>query len=425
MDWTPGSVFALRDANAEHLRTIDVFHEMAKTHGVEGLLAAQDRAAGMPWVNTIAADRRGNALYADHSVVPNVPDDLVQQCATPIGHVLVQLAGLPALDGTRASGECAWRDDPDAARPGIFGPANLPKTVRRDWVMNANDSYWLPNPQERLEGFARIIGCERCERSLRSRMVYTYVLDRLAGTDGLGASRSMSHAQLQAVEHANRVFGAELAREGDDLQEVCQAADGGEACAALAAWDGRTNVDSTGAHIFTEFFMRLPGQLVWEVPFDPARPLETPRDLNERNPQVVAAMREAIAYLRSQNVPFDAGLGDLQVAGDEGAPPIPVGGGEGETGNANVVSSRDAVANLDRLYPISYGSSHIQAVAFTDNGVEARTILTYGQASDPTSPYSSDQTRLFGRKKWVDFPFTGAEIRNDPGFRRYVVTDGN
>jgi acyl-homoserine-lactone acylase len=423
MGWTPASVFALRDANAEHLRTIDVFHEMAKSGSVEELLAAQDGAAGMPWVNTIAADRDGNALYADHSVVPNVPDALVQRCATPVGRVLLQLAGLPALDGTRASGDCAWQDDPDASRPGIFGPANLPQTVRRDWVMNANDSYWLPNPQQRLEGFARIIGCERCERSLRSRMVYTYVLDRLAGVDGMGVGGAMSHRQLQAVEHENRVLGAELAREGDDLQKVCESAGGGAACTALAAWDGRTNTDSAGAHVFREFFLRLPADLRWEVPFDPARPVQTPRDLNEKNPQVVAAMEEALAYLQSEHVPFDAPLGDLQVAGDEGAPPIPVGGGEHATGNANVVTSTDPAANLDRLYPVSYGSSHIQAVAFTDAGVEAATILTYGQASDPTSPYSHDQTRLFSQERWVDFPFAAGEIRRDPALRRYVVDD--
>ena len=42
----------------------------------------------MPWVNTTAADRAGNVLYADHSVVPNVPDDLAEACMTPTGRVL-------------------------------------------------------------------------------------------------------------------------------------------------------------------------------------------------------------------------------------------------------------------------------------------------------------------------------------------------
>jgi acyl-homoserine-lactone acylase len=93
-----------------------------------------------------------------------------------------------------------------------------------------------------------------------------------------------------------------------------------------------------------------------------------------------------------------------------------------ETGNANVVVSRDPAANLDRLYPISYGSSHIQAVSFTDDGVDASTILTYGQATDPSSPFSSDQTRIFGQEQWVGFPFTARQIRKDAQ-RRYVVTD--
>ena len=180
MGWTPTSVWALRDANGEQLRTVDTFLQMGKATSVRDLLRRQDRAGGMPWVNTTAADRRGNVVYADHSVVPNVPDSLAQRCMTPVGRVLFELAGLPGLDGTFAESSCAWRNDPGAQRRGIFGPAHLPMTVRRDWVMNANDSYWTPNTHVRLEGFARIIGCERCERTMRTRMVARYVTDRLA-----------------------------------------------------------------------------------------------------------------------------------------------------------------------------------------------------------------------------------------------------
>ncbi|MGH3371568.1 MAG: penicillin acylase family protein, partial [Nocardioidaceae bacterium] len=100
-----------------------------------------------------------------------------------------------------------------------------------------------------------------------------------------------------------------------------------------------------------------------------------------------------------------------QVAGDEGAPPIAIGGGEGYAGNANAVASRLPAANTDRLYPISYGSSHIQAVAFTDTGVDADTILTYGQSLNPASRNSSDQTQLFSQERWVDFAFTADQVR--------------
>ena len=422
MPWLPTSFWALRDANAEHLRTLDTFHLMAKARNVRDLLRKQDKGAGMPWVNTTAADRSGEVLYADHSVVPNVPDSMAQACKTPVGAVLDEVAGLPGLDGNRADGDCAWRTDDDATRPGVFGPKNLPQAFRTDWVINANDSYWLPNPDERLEGFAKIIGCERCERSLRQRMVYRYVMDRLAGTDELAKGRKVSHRTLKLFEHENRVFGAELAKENDDLVSVCRLAGGGESCGVLAKWDGRSDIDSVGTHIFQEFWKRAQtvNTPLWQVPFDVADPIGTPRDLNETNPEVVRAMRDALDFLEERGIAAATPWGRLQVAGDEGAPPIPIGGGDGFAGNANAVASRLPAANTERYSAVSYGSSHIQAVAFKDHGLAAHTILTYGQSMDPTRRTAHDQTRLFSKERWVRFPWTDKQIRHAT-LRSYVV----
>ena len=105
------------------------------------------------------------------------------------------------------------------------------------------------------------------------------------------------------------------------------------------------------------------------MPFDENDPVNTPRDLDENNPQVVQAMKDAIAYLRSKNVPMNATWGSLQVAGDTGAPPIPLGGGLGdEAGNANALASRNPVTNGGKYKPVTYGSSHIQAISFLDGG---------------------------------------------------------
>ena len=411
MNWTPTSFFAIRDANGEQLRTIDTFLDMGKATSASDLLSRQDKGGGMPWVNTTAADRSGNTLYADHSVVPNVSNALAQKCMTPVGRVLFQVAGLPGLDGTRADGDCAWGTDSDAQRPGILGPKNLPKATRRDWVMNANDSYWLPNPAQKLEGFARIIGCEKCQRTLRTRMVDRYVIDHLK-------TGKVSPTALRGFEHQNRVMGGEVMGANNDLVKVCEAAAGGDACPVLAAWDKRSNVGSRGNQIFEEFVTRLPTvpllgtEAYWQVPFNENDPVNTPRDLNENNPQVIQAMKDAIAFLRSKNVPMNATWGSLQVAGDTGAPPIPLGGGLGdEAGNANVLASRNPVANTDKYKPITYGSSHIQAISFLDGGaIDTKTILTYGQSENPTSPWSKDQTEMFGKKQWVSFPFTPTQI---------------
>jgi acyl-homoserine-lactone acylase len=416
MGWTPLSFWAIRDANAEQLRTIDSFLNIGKAANVRDLLAKQDVTAGIPWVNTIAADRNGNVLYADHSVVPNVSNALVKKCQTPIGSVLLTAAGLPGLDGGRAATTCKWGTDSDAERPGIFGPRNLPSTVRRDWVMNANDSYWLPNPAQKLEGFARIIGCEKCQRTMRTRMVDHYVIDQLK-------TAKISPEILRGFEHQNRVWAAEAMGTNADLVKVCVKAEGkmSDACDALRNWDRHSNVDSRGYALFEAFVNRLPKSSLpikvgpdqsWRVQFSASNPVETPRDLNEDQPNVVKSMKDAIAYLRSKNIPMNAKWGDVQVAGDDGAPPIGLGGGDGDSvGNANALQSRTPKQNTNYGKPITYGSSHIQAISFLPGGkVDAKTILTYGQTEDPTRPTSSDQTEMFAHKQWVSFPWTDAEI---------------
>lgn len=405
MGWSPLSFWAIRDANAEHLRTIDSFLAMGEATSSRDLLTRQDAGGGIPWVNTTAADRGGEVLYADHSVVPNVTDMKATLCMTPVGLLLKSVAGLPGLNGALANGLCAWGTDADAQRPGILGPANLPAVVRRDWVMNANDSYWTPNDKVRLEGYASIIGCEKCARTMRTRMVQQYVIDRLK----VGKETPET---LRGHEYENRVRAAEVMRADGKLDAVCDRTGETEACAVLRAWDGHSDIDSIGNHIFEAFVKRAPtGTNLWSVPFDAKDPINTPRGLKTDAP-VVAAMQAAIDAVRDAGVPFDATWGSLQVAGDRGAPALPIGGGDGDlAGNANAVASRNPPANTDRYQPVSYGSSHIQAISYlADGSVDARTILTYSQDEDPASPWSSDQTRLFSQEQWVHFPWTPAQI---------------
>ncbi|GAA1502153.1 penicillin acylase family protein [Nocardioides humi] len=409
MGWSPISFWAIRDANAEHLRTIDTFLGMGEATSSRDLLRRQDAGGGMPWVNTTAADRDGEVLYADHSVVPHVTDAMATRCLTPVGLLLETVAGLPGLNGLLADGACAWGSDADAQRPGILGPAKLPAVVRRDWVMNANDSYWTPNDRVRLEGYASIIGCEKCPRTMRTRMVQQYVVDQLAG-----GGRETPES-LRGHEHENRVRAAEVMREDGRLDQVCAQTGETEACAVLAAWDGHSDVDSVGTHLFEAFVERAPtGANLWTVPFNAADPLNTPRGLRT-GPAVVKAMKAAIESVRAAGVPFDAPWGSLQVAGDRGAPAYPLGGGDGDlAGNANALASRNPAANTGAYKAISYGSSHIQATSYlADGSVDARTILTYGQDEDPASPWSSDQTRLFSQERWVRFAWTPAQIAQD------------
>ena len=322
----------------------------------------------MPWVNTIAADRDGNALYADHSVVPNVPERRSpQQCMTPIGLVLVRSwPACPVLDGTRARVDCAWRHRRRRPAPRHLRPD---EPARRRSAATGSSTPTTPTgcrtPTQRLEGFARIIGCEKCERTLRTRMVYRYVIDRLA--DGRPGSRREHAARASSTRTGS--CGAELARANGDLDTVCEAADGGEACdRARRPGTAAPNTDSVGTHIFQEFWTRAPA----DEPVGGAVRRERPAEHAARPQRADHAghpgdARRAGAPRGEERAVRRAARGSLQVAGDGGATRSRIGGGDArDAATPTSSSSRDAGRRTRRAStPINYGSSHIQAVSFT------------------------------------------------------------
>jgi acyl-homoserine-lactone acylase len=423
-EWTAESAYALRDANADNLRLIDTWLDMGRAGSTHDLVRSLGAHQGMPFVNTIAADSAGEALYADLSVVPHVTDEHARRCVTSaLGRELFATIGLPVLDGSTTA--CDWGTDRDAVGPGIFGPSRQPVLFRPDFVTNSNDSHWLSNPAQPLTGFPRIIGDERTERSLRTRLGIRMVQQRLAGSDGLPGTR-FTLERLQQVMFNNRNYGGELVR--DDLVALCEAnptvrlADGAEvdlrpACAVLARWDLRDDLESVGAHIFREFMMRRPSDWL-AVPFDPEDPVNTPHTLNRTNPGVLQALGEAVRLLQGAGIPLDARLGSIQSEprGDER---IPVHGGDEIEGVFNMII---APFQGPAGYPkVVHGSSFVMVAGFTDAGPESRAILTYSQSTDPTSPFFADQTRLFSRKDWVPMRFTESDILSDPELRAYTV----
>ena len=112
--WTGRHAYALRDVNTLNTRSGDSWLRMARAHDVAELRAAMGNQ-GIPWVNTIATDRDGNAMYADLSAVPDVSAALLKTCApSPAAAALLAVAGLPVLDGSRSA--CAWRATPTSPR---------------------------------------------------------------------------------------------------------------------------------------------------------------------------------------------------------------------------------------------------------------------------------------------------------------------
>jgi acyl-homoserine-lactone acylase len=424
LPWTAATAFAMGDANAPNFRYLNHFFDVNRAQSARDVLASLKRNQGIPWVNTLAADDAGDALYADISVTPHVTDTKARTCSTAVGQATFVALRLPVLDGSRSA--CEWGSDPDAVQPGTFGPSSMPSLIRRDYVTNSNDSYWLANPAQPLEGYAQIIGDERTERTTRTRSGLVMVAEELAGGGTFGRQ------ELQDILYANRQHSFELTR--GDLLTMCGAFPGyapssngpvavGNACDVLAAWDGTDNLDSRGALLFRRFWTRAAAILVtvqtgaqraavWKVPFDANDPVHTPRGLDVANPLVQRAFGDALSDLNGAGIAFDAKLGQYQVdlRPDGTATPYP--GGPGALGVFNAMNS---LWNSKTGYvgALPHGSSFVQAVSFDGDGCpDARTILTYSQSPNPRSPHYADQTRLYAGGGWVTDRFCKDDVRD-------------
>jgi acyl-homoserine-lactone acylase len=427
--WTPATAWSMGDANAGNFRYLNHFLETNLAESVQEYKEVLERNQGIPWVNSIAADSNGDAFYGDISVVPHVTNEKAAVCNTELGRGTYEALGLPVLDGSLST--CEWGSDPDAVEPGIFGPGNLPKMFRDDYVTNSNDSYWLTNPEQPLEGFDRIIGDERTERSLRTRSGLVQVEERLAGSDGWSGDR-YTLQQLQDTVFENRQYAGELWR--DDLADFCEATptmtgtggpvDVSEACPVLRAWDLKDDLDSRGAILFRRFASRALGAVpvagtpgLFTTQFDADDGVHTPNGLNVANPAVEQSFADAVRDLRNAGIPLDAPLRDWQYErrGDER---IPIHGGPGGVGVFNAINVSWVGSGATPGFPnVPHGSSFVMAARFTgdeDCPVDARTILTYSQSTNPNSPYFADQTRMFSNKEWKDEAFCEDEIAADP-----------
>lgn len=430
LNWTGKSAYALGDVNRQDIDALDTWLNMAKARNVAELKAAVGAKAALPWINTLAVDRHGDALYADYSRQPNVSAALLEECKPSVAATaLAKSKGVFVLDGTRA--HCNWTLKPRIPGQGIMAATQLPATVRTDYVANANDSYWLVNARTRLQASSPLNGPGATEQGFRTRMQLFDIERRLAGTDGRPGNK-VSPEAVKAILFSNRDYAALLAL--DDLLKLCRqtpmttvedkAVDLAPACRILAAWNRQDDPESRGVALFREFWHKAEKIAdLYAVPFDPADPVNTPRQLNIGNPEVakqlLAVLGGAVMSLGEKGIALDAPLSQLQTVTRNGRK-IPIPGGDGGLGVLNAI--RTLPLSKDG-YEIVHGTSYLQIVTFDDRGPVVDGVLTYDQSVDPNSPYYSPQVELFSRSQLYRFPFTQAEIRADAGYQRVELPD--
>ncbi|MFF7308849.1 penicillin acylase family protein [Streptomyces sp. NPDC008137] len=419
LPWTSTTAYALYDPNASNLRFSDTSLGFGKARSTDEVRASLARHQGIPWVNTIAADRAGHSLYTQSQVLPRITDGLAERCSTELGRTTYPASGIAILDGSR--GDCALGGDPDAVVPGIFGPARMPTLENAPYVENSNGTAWMTNADRPITGYERVFGTVGTQLGLRTR----------GGIEDVAAMADkgrLTVRDLQRQQFANRVPAGDLAAE--DVARACVALPGGratgkdgtpvdvsDACGVLRAWDRTMDTGSRGALLFDRFWRRLeqavPPEQLWKVPFSAADPVRTPNTLNTDAPGLAAALADTVTELRTAGIALDAPLGAHQFVVRDGER-LPVPGGAGQLGVWNVIQPTwDAAGGGYTEVP--FGSSHLQAVGWDGGGCPvARTLLTYSQSSNPKSPHFADQTRLFSGEKWVASRFCEKDILSSP-----------
>lgn len=413
LDWDKQYAYSLRDANLDNDRVLKQWYAMNQARNLHDLQDAVQKIQGIPWVNTLAADDKGQTLYMNLSVVPNVSAEKLAKCSDPrLGLRMI------VLDGSNSG--CAWDVDPQAAQKGIFASSELPQLLRKDFVQHSNDSAWLANPAQPLTGYSPLISQEGQPLGLRSR----FALDRLAELSKKGP---LAVGDLQHMVMDDQVYLA--AQIMPDLLKFCASDLGSDAatlktaCASLKAWDGRANLDSGLGLVHFQNIMQalLESPDIWRVAFNPADAQHTPRGLAVEQPAVAKALREAmlasVALAGKMGLEPDMRWGDIQVV-SSGGQQTPIHGGPGTLGIYNAMQS---MPREDGKLEVVSGTSYLQVVSFDEKGPHAQGLLAFSLSSDPASQYSRDQTEAFSKKQWSVLPFTEQQIKADPQYQVQTI----
>ncbi|MEM7435245.1 MAG: penicillin acylase family protein [Myxococcota bacterium] len=443
-EWSDSRALTYRDANEGNDEIISQWLQMNLATSMDDFQRVFEEVSGIPWVNTMAAGEDGRAWYMDGSATPNLSDEALAIWLDELeNNQFVDLFfdfGVVLLDGSDSRFE--WVEEEGARDPGLVPFAKQPKLERRDVVSNANQSHWIANSKEPLEGYTPLMGFERQRLPLRPRMVAILVEDD-SPTGQSGPDGKFSLEELEQLYMVNRGLSPELLR--DEVVERCTGAepvatesgpvDLTEACDILREWNLRYDIDSVGPVFWRQMFSTTNGTgYFWEVPFDPADPLGTPRgivDPEQGEPDfLLSNMANAVQQLESLGFSVDVPLGDAQFT-QKGDERIPMHGGIARDGVANIGAS--IINFADSLEPTNMapivdqnttltaegyyadrGPAIVMAIEFTDDGPRATSIAAYSQSKDPDSPFFADQTRLYSTKQFKPVLFTEEAILADP-----------
>lgn len=359
---------------------------------------AQLKRLQIPTYNILYADRDGHIEYLFNGALPR-----------------------------RSEGDWAFWSNPvpgdtsSLLPKGLFTYEELPKVIDppSGYVQNSNEPPWdaawptMLKPSDFPPYVAAVWTAFRSDRALRMlsedpKISFDTLLAKKLSTHSEAADRLLPDL-LAAVER----YGTPRAKQAAEV---------------LKAWDRQAEANSRGTLLFWNWANRfvMPAAAAastrnFAVPIDIVKPLETPAGL--RDPKAAADMLDAAAdavekqfgsldkpwgeFLRLQINVQSAGAAAASQRGDPlNGIDLPGNGGPGPLGIFRVVTP--GPVQHGTATPV-HGDGFTLAVEFSQP-MKVKSLVSYGDCSQPGCKHHTDQLGLFEQKQWRDVWRTRSEV---------------
>lgn len=365
--------WAVRIAGMDNAQLLYQWHRM----GAAKNFAAFEQAVKMmqlPMFNIVYADDKGNIFYC---FAGNVP--IRQQGDWKFWHT--------TIDGTKSA--LIWtKTHPYEDLPRVFNPP-------AGFLQNANDPPWTCTAPLALQPGKYPAYMSPQGMELRPQKAVNMVRN-----DPSITFNEMIHYKLSTrMEAADRFL-------NDLLEAVNKYPDtmALKAAAVLEKWDRTADSASEGAILFARWYDKINPSMI-ATPWDAARPFETPAGLKDPAAAVVLltkAANEVQQAFGRLDIPwgqvyrFRLHRTDLQANG-----------GAEKYGIFRVI---DYMQDKDKKFKAVGGDSYTAITVFGKK-LQAKALLSYGNATQPNSTHIDDQLHLLNQKEMRNVWFEKKEIQ--------------
>jgi acyl-homoserine-lactone acylase len=357
-----GKALSIRLVGLDRPHLFEQYYDMMRATNLTEFETALQRMQ-LPMFNVLYADRDGRIMYLFDGLVPRREQ----------GNWDYWQGIIPGN-----TSKLLWTE--------TLSYAELPRVVDppSGWLQNTNDPPWtstFPNALSREDFPEYISGSGFSFRSQRSVRMLSED-DKISFEELIEYKHStqleMADRLLDDLIPAARKYGGDLAKQAADV---------------LESWDRRVDADSRGAVLFGAWVPRVQGRF-YANPWDENNPRLTPDGLADPA-AAVAALEQAAENVINDFDSLNVSWGELHKL-RYGLKDHPANGGPDWLGTFRVLFFMQD--RKDNKFRSTHGDSYVSVVEFSDP-IKAKTLLSYGNSSQPGSIHKGDQLELFAKKE--------------------------